>query len=94
MSNYQIIDVPNVPTRASSGGRPSKFPIDALEVGKGFRVTEDEVSAVRSVIRSRTTAKPTLNVITRRITEGEHVGMFLVTRREDKPAPTETTPAA
>ena len=93
---YELVDVPALPSRASSGGKKSKFiVIDTMPVGKGIYVDPKDIGAARSYCRSRSKIDPKLNLVSRRITSGDKAGSFLLARLEDKPVPTAPeTPAA
>ena len=95
MNTYTVVDVAELPSRAASGGKRSEFAIlDTLPENKGIHVSEDRISAARSYARSRTKADPTLRLVTRRITSGEHSGMFLIARLPSVQPTAPETPAA
>lgn len=92
-NTYELVDVPALPSRASSGGRKSRFAIvDTMPVGTGFYVEEKDIGAARSYARGRSKIDQKLNIQTRRVTSGPKAGCFLLARMADH-APA-ATPAA
>lgn len=94
-NTYTLTDLPELPSRAASGGKKSEFSVlDDAKVGQGIFVSKSRIASCRSYVRGKSVANPTIVFKTRMVTEGPNAGSYMVRREPNVEIPAPTAPEA